>query len=304
MPTISAMPNPQIWLFGTPPTTADDPFAFSRLRESSKDHAPRHCWLEWSAGDQDDIDDPDVWARANPAFGVRVSYETCVDERGKLDDDQFRLERLGMWAGAVVRRVIPAQSWDDAGDEQSVAVDRFALGVEVGKDQECASVALAGQRADGAWHVELDDQRQGAGWVPTYVEALVLANPQIRAVVCDVGGPVAALCEQRAGVWWLKGSKVRVTPVTVKELGSACSQLLVGVVDGSVRHTRQPQLSVAVSIATKRALQDSGMWVWSRRSATSDITPIQAATLALFGAQTSTARRPARNATGRKVVTF
>lgn len=308
MPTTSAAPlgNPQ-WIFtGTPPGPAAQGEIFTRVRdEALGGKSLRLAWHEWSAEPGVDLDDRDAWRMVNPALiNGRLQFEVIEGERARFSDEGFGRERLGLWASATASRVIPAQSWDLAGDDRSVAVDRFALGVEVGKDQESASVVLAGQRPDGAWHVELDDQRQGAAWLPTYIEALVLANPKIRAVVCDVGGPVAALCEQRAGGWWLKGSKVRVTPMTVKDLAAACSQFLVGIVDGSVRHTRQPQVGVAASVATKRALQDSGMWVWSRRSVTSDITPVQAATLALWGAQTSTARRPSRNATGRKVVTF
>src|SRR5690606_39746232 len=78
VPTMSAMPNPQMWLFGTPPTEDDDPFAFTRVRESSLAKKARHCWLEWSADKDDDIDDPETWAKANPAYGIRISHEACA----------------------------------------------------------------------------------------------------------------------------------------------------------------------------------------------------------------------------------
>jgi phage terminase large subunit-like protein len=97
VPTMSAMPNPQLWLFGTPPTEDDDPFAFSRVRESAKAGKARHCWLEWSADPRDDYDSPETWAKANPSYGVRLSYEACADDRSAMDDDQFAMERLGMW---------------------------------------------------------------------------------------------------------------------------------------------------------------------------------------------------------------
>ena len=73
-----------------------------------------------------------------------------------------------------------------------------------------------------------------------------------------------------------------------------CQTLLSGVVTLDVRHIDQPQLTAAALAAGKRALGDTGMWVWSRRSATSDITPIQSATLALHGAMASKAVRPQR----------
>lgn len=299
-PTMSAMPNPQLWLFGTPPTEQDDPFAFSRVRESAKAHKARHAWLEWSAAEGDDFDDPETWAKANPSFGVRISAEACADDRAAMDDEQFAVERLGMWAAKVQGGVIPAQSWQDREDTSSVAVDDFSLGVEVGPDMEWAALSMAGSRSDGSWHVEMvDDQHtkgKGVSWLAPVVEELVSRNPEIRGVVVDVGGPIAPLVEQRGDRYWLKradGSRgVKVTPLKVKELGAGCATLLNGVVVGDVWHVGQPQLTAAALSATKRDLADTGMWVWSRRNATTDITPIQACTYALIGAQMTKPKSP------------
>lgn len=292
VPTMSARPNPQMWLFGTPPTETDDPFAFTRVRESSMANRARHCWLEWAAEQGDDIDDPETWAKANPAFGVRISLEACADDRSAMDDQQFCMERLGMWlTGPLVRGVIPLDAWDACGDELSMPVESFALGVEVAPDGVSASVALAGARADGSWHVELDEQRAGSAWVVPYVKRLIEGNPQIRAVVADAGSPSNALLDEFAT------ARVKVTTPSVRDLGSAHLRMLTGVVTGDVWHIRQPQLNSAVAVATKRPLGDTGMWVFNRASSVSDITPIQAATLALWGAQNSTVIRPMRNTT-------
>lgn len=307
VPTMSAMPNPQLWLFGTPPTETDQPFAWERVRESSLARKARHCWLEWAAADGDDIDDAETWAKANPAFGVRISYEACADDRAAMDDDQFRRERLGMWSTGSVGGVIPSQAWSDVADPASVPVDRLALGVEVGPDLGWASVALAGQRADGSWHVALeanqDTHGPGVEWLTAYVSALVAANPQIRAVMVDAAGPVAPLLEQRAPrePFYFKGTRIKVGAIRSADLGAACSALLSGVVTGDVHHINQRPLSTAALAAGKRPLADSGLWVWSRRGASSDITPIQAATLALHGAQQTKTTRPSPQAR-RKVV--
>lgn len=307
VPTMSAMPNPQMWLFGTPPTEGDDPFAFSRVRDSSLSKKVRHCWLEWAAEVGDDLDDPETWAKANPAYGVRISYEACADDRAAMDDEQFARERLGMWSSAVKRGVLPAPSWASAEDEHSLAVDRFALGVEVGPDLAWASVALAGQRSDEDWHIELNDDQntRGAGiaWLVPHIKALVAANPQVRGLVADVGGPIAPLLEQKGDRWVFKDAPdVSVTPLKVAELGSACSLVLDGIVTGWLHHIGQPQLSAAALAAGKRGLGDTGKWVWSRKAATSDITPIQAATYALWGAQSSTVKTPKRRTGSGKVV--
>jgi hypothetical protein len=79
--------------------------------------------------------------------------------------------------------------------------------------------------------------------------------------------------------------------------------VLDGIVTGWLWHIGQPQFTAAALAAGKRALGDTGKWVWSRKTAESDITPIQAATLALWGAQSSTVRKPKRSGAGRRVVT-
>jgi hypothetical protein len=124
-----------------------------------------------------------------------------------------------------------------------------------------------------------------------HIEALVKANPQVRAVMVDVAGPIKALLEQRPdGRWFFKDTKIEATPIKVAELGAACSLVLNGIVTGWLHHIGQPQFTAAALSAGKRPLGDTGMWVWSRKLATSDITPIQAATLALAGLRTRRSR--------------
>src|SRR5690606_13601687 len=197
LPTRAGRDHPQAWLLGTPPTPADDGEVFTRLRQAGiEGRDSRLAWVEWSAEPTDDFDDPATWAKANPAYGVRIDYEAIAAERAAMTDDQFARERLGIWDEVAVKGVIPDPAWREQADATSLAVDRIALGVECGPDLAWASVALAGQRADGDWHIELDEDQhtkgRGTAWLVPHLESLISANPQIRAVVVDVAGPVAA----------------------------------------------------------------------------------------------------------------
>lgn len=307
-PATSAAPlgDPQKIYTGTPPGPKVNGEVFTRIRQSGLDGKdPRRTWHEWSAEHGTDLDDRSAWALVNPALITgRLLWSEVEDERGQFSDEGFGRERLGMWAAESGGGVIPMEFWNTNADELSVPVDRFALGIEAGPDLVRASVSLAGQRPDGRWHIELDENKDGSDWLIPYVERRVRNNPQIRAVVCDVGGPMAALVEKRGGRWYLKGSAVMVTALTVKELGAGCSLLLNGVVTGDVLHTRQGQLTAAAKVATKRNLADTGMWVFHRASSVADITPIQAAAYALVGAQSASGnvRRPDRSADNRRVV--
>ena len=296
-----------LFYIGTPPRPDNDGDAFASLRAGALDGDDDVFFVEMSADEDADPDDHEQWAKANPSFPRHTPVESMLRMRKHLGSDEaWMREALGIWDAAQSNGVIPAQAWADREDVESVPVDAFTLGLEVGPDLAWASVALAGRRADGAWHIALEaDQHtvgKGAAWLTPHVEALVAANPQIRGVVVDVGGPIKALLTERNKRWFL--GKVEVTPLKVAELGAGCSTLLSGIVAGDVLHLGQPQLTSAALAATKRALGDSGMWVWHRKAATSDITPIQASTYALIGADMTKPKRPGRTGrtSGRRAV--
>jgi hypothetical protein len=261
--------------------------------------------VELGADDDADPDDQTQWTKANPSFPVHTPLESMLRMRKHLgDDESWMREALGIWDSKGAKGVIPGPSWEAQADGASMVVDRFNLGVEVGPDLAWASISLCGRRADGDWHVELDDDQhtrgRGVAWLVPALRRLVDANPQIRGITVDVGGPIAALLNERKrgqkdSVWTFKDDPgLEVTPVKVQELGQGCAALLSGIVTGFIWHIGQPQMSAAALTAKKRMLADSGLWVWHRASAESDITQIQSATLALIGAQKERTKQPGR----------
>ena len=308
VPSTNQARNPHgglVFFIGTPPRPVDNGEAFTAKRERAlSGKASDIFYVEMSADPQADLDDREQWAKANPSFPLRTPVESMMRMRENIpDDDSWRREALGVWQQVSARGVIPMDAWSDRFDELSTAVDRLSLGVEVGPDLESASVVLAGQRSDGEWHVEIDETRAGAAWLIAYVQDLLRVNPQLMGVAGDVGGPLKALTEERGGRWFLKGTQVRVRAPKVVELGAACSHLLDGVVTGWLHHIGQPQLTTAVQVAGKRALGDTGMWVFSRKTAVADITSVQAAALALWWAQNGKAStRSGRSSEGRRAV--
>jgi hypothetical protein len=295
--TTSSAPgrDPQ-WIYtGTPPGPKANGEVFTRIRtEALSGKAKRHCWHEWSCEADVDLDSTDAWRAANPALGGRLLFEIVEGERSNLSDEGFARERLGMWSSASTSHIIDAESWAMVADPASMPIERLALGIEVAPDRSVASVALAGERADGVWHVELDEQRSGTGWIVPWVAARCERN-NIRAVVVDQLSPAASLLDDFAK------AKVKVTTTSGAELANACGQFYDGVMDARLRHTDQPQVNVALSVVSKRPLGDR--WVWNRKTANADITPIVAESLALWGSQAATVKRAGgRRSSGRKAV--
>jgi hypothetical protein len=301
-----------LFFMGTPPRPTDPSEAFSlRRAEALSGESGDAIWLEIGADPESDPNDQKQYPRMNPSFPKRTPLNSILRLRKNLgDEDSWNREGRGIWDPVTSSGVLPGPSWLTQTDEVSRADTRISLGVEVGPDLAWASVAIAGERADESWHFELDDDQhtrgRGTAWLIPHIQYLVANNPQIRSVVVDVAGPVKALLDERGGRWFFKGTTVQATPVKVAELGVGCADVLDGIVTGWLHHIGQPQFTAAALAAGKRPLGDTGMWVWSRKTAESDITPIQAGTLALIGAraQSQDVRKPTRTGRGRRVVTY
>jgi hypothetical protein len=75
---------------------------------------------------------------------------------------------------------------------------------------------------------------------------------------------------------------VKVQKVTAAEHAQACGLMLDLVAEGGLRHLGSLELADAIKGASSRNLADG--WVWSRKSSRTDISPLVAATLALWAA--------------------
>lgn len=303
VPATNQATNPLLLFTGTPPKPTDpcEVFTAKRAKALAGDSAGM-AYIEFSADEDADPDDPVQWKKANASYPRRTPSQAIMRMRENLTDDSFMREALGVWDTSKTLAVIDAASWKLVADPASMAIDRLSLGVDVspGTDARVASVALAGQRADGLWHVELDQHREGVDWVPAYLEGVCHRN-RLHAVVLD---EKSGLVESRNGRHFVKETNIAVTLASAegRDMAIACAKFFDTVMGQSLRHTDQPQMNLALSVARKRPIGDA--WGWNRRTATSDITPLVAATLALWGTQSATVKRPGgnRRTEGRRAV--
>lgn len=288
-----------VFFMGTPPRKSDDGDEFANRRAKAlAGKFDSGVYIELSAEQGADPDDRAQWALANPSFPHRTPVESMERMREQLtDEDSFLREALGVWDAVSTKQVIDPESWQRAGDTGSVPSSRFVLAVDVSPDQARASVAFAGLRADGLVHVELYEQRSGSAWLAGWIAEKCAAN-DIAAVVVDEASPAAPLVAE------LRRRKVRqVVSTGARDMASACADFYSLVEGGELRHTDQPQVNAALAVARKRSLGDG--WAWNRKSADADITPIVAATLAVWGVRSGRVRGGNKERTGgRRVVTW
>jgi phage terminase large subunit-like protein len=278
VPTMSARANPQAWLFGTPPTEDDDPFAFSRVRKSSIAKKVRHCWLEWSADPDDDFDDPATWAKANPSYGVRISEEACADDRAAMDDEQFALERLGMWEEVGQNNIIRPSDWAACRDTESQIARQTYFALDVSPLQSWAAIGVCGAREDGLPHVEVIEHRESTSWVVPRMVELDQRWPNL-CVYIAAGSAAVSLVPD------LKDAGLTVEVMPASDAAPSCGHFYDAATSAAMRHMGQPVLDAALSAAARRNVGD-GAWAWGRRKSTVDITALYAVTTALWAFHT------------------
>jgi len=289
-----------LFFMGTPPRPTDPGEEFTNRRTKAlESKSSKAVYVEFSADPDAEPDDHEQWSMANPSFPLRTPVESMERMRAQLtDDDSFKREALGIWDAVGSTRVIDEVTWGLASDPASMAVERLTLSIEVPPDRKTAAVGLSGRRADGRWHVELYEERGGVDWAIPYVVERAAKN-RLHAVVVD---ELSGLVEKRRDRNYLIGTDIVVTLAASegRDMAIACAKFYDGIHDMSVKHTDQPQVNVALSVATKRVL--GAGWAWNRKDPTSNISPLVAETLALWGAQNDNVQRPQRRSGSRTAV--
>jgi hypothetical protein len=293
LPTLSARPDPQLWIFGTPPETADA-WAYG-LREDGESGAdPRLMWMDWGA-DLDPTDaeqrkaaaaDVDLWYACNPALGGRISEEFVRGESLPSGlGERFVIERLGAWLPRLKEGtgVIDLDVWAELADRESRRVGDVAFAVDITPSRDWASIAAYGLREDGLGHVEVIDRRPGTDWVvPRLVQLADRWDPV--AIGLDVKGPAGSLLVDLDKAGLGKPEDVEAPArgdlaiPTAQDVAAACGQFTDAITQGTLRHIDQDEVAAAIRGAKTRPLGDA--WAWGRRISTQDISPLVSITLA------------------------
>lgn len=289
IPTLRARPNPQVWYAGSAVDQEihEHGVVFTRIRERGMSgDDPSLCYFEWSLDfdhpsevPEDVAADPEMWARANAALGIRVSVEHVEMEHRALDNRTFAVEILGVGdyprTDGTSDLVITAEQWFALEDPESVILDPVCLAFDVSPERK-ASIAAAGRREDGLWGVEVIDRRPGTHWIAERLVDLVTKHSPLE-VVADERAPSASLLQA------VDAAGVAVRKLNANEHTQACGRLIDAVAEQTMRHPGGPVLWNAIRGAATRPLGDA--WAWSRRSSTVDISPLTAMTFALWSAQ-------------------
>lgn len=239
------------------------------------------AYFEWSAPEDADPGDLDVWRGCMPALGLTVPlaaiqrrYDKAVAE-GNLNG--FRRAYLNQWVpkSSDEPPTISETMWAAQRDDFSSLTGRPSLALDVTMDRQVAYIAAAGDRADGLGHLQVLAQLPGSEHVVAEIEAL-RSRREITTVVLDPSSAAGALIPelQRAGI--------PVELVTATEVAQACGALYDGLVQSRFRYVEHEALSKAVGNAILRA-STRGASRWFPIGDGPSVSPLYAVTLAAHG---------------------
>lgn len=290
MPIMFARPNWQLWYA----SSAGKPMShvLRRIRQRGINGDPGLAYYEWSV-DEDVYKenpeavaaDPEMWARANPSYGIRITRETLALAQRSMDDVEFAREVLGIWDDPRGAPLIDLAAWSRLADPGSqITGPSMVFALDVSPGLESGAICVAGYRDDDLIHVEVTgaeelDHRRGVDWIVPRVVALQ-EQWDPAAWVVDPSGPAGALLVD------LADAGIEVQTVNVRELAQASGNMLKAAIappeTSQLRHLGQLDLTEAVRAAKKRDIGDGG-WSFGRRATEEDISPLLAATLAFHG---------------------
>lgn len=294
MPTMAAVPNPQIWYLGSAGIGVLS-VQLGRLRRralaalESGTPDPSLAYFEWSINahadecgpgctDHDDIDGPESPLIANPAIGYRLTLEKTTHERLSMGAEGYARERLGVGSypsdGTDTWQVIGEDAWRALAAAESAPEGAVVFSIDMTPERSHAAIAVAGAWRGGT-HVEIVDHQPGTGWIVERAQALH-TKWRPRAWVVDGGGPAGSLIPDIEAALGIE-----VVQPKTREIAASCGQFYDAVTQQNLSHLDQAPLAAALAGAQKRPLGDA--WAWARRVVSVDISPLVAATLAKWG---------------------
>ncbi len=277
----------QIIYTGTPPYPGCPGEAFRRRRTVCTTEPGAHdAWHEWSVEaktvDEIVLADRALWARANPALGLRLTEAFTAEELRTLPADGFARERLGWWSPVLTAQesfAIPAELWDACKSAAQKPEGKTAYGVKFSADGSEVSLCGAVIPTAGPARISLIERKSTAVGTRWLAQWLCERYGRASCVVIDGRNGADVLVDRIADTWKIRGSVVRPSG---RDVVAAAGTLTDALAEKTVSwYAGQEALRESAVTSVKRPI--SGGWGFGGENAG----PIEAAALALWGAKTS-----------------
>lgn len=252
-------------------------------------------FAEWSVDENAGYDRgaPETLVPANPALGIRITVEFCLDDEQPsfARDEEWDRERLGVGRypadpeeARLIPRVLSEALAIPYGSPRYMRPPAgvFAAGVAVKPDRSWSSISVV-WRDESTDVIDVVDRRRGTRWLKGRVRELRRKwGDRLVAVVIDDHGPGKNLIEEFEAEDD-DGGPVEINPVGLDEYGDATAGLYDDMTEpGQITIAHRGHRALVEAMAGVESRSVGERWVWKRTGST-DITPLEAATLARHG---------------------
>ena len=274
---ITASPNPQTLMCGTPPTMISKGTVFTAYRGQVLSGEEEDAgWAEWSVPQMSDTKDVDLWYETNPSLGLLTTERTIRNSIGSdtVDDN---IQRLGLWILSNLHSAISEEDWDGCkldGKPEISGEPALFMGVKYGKDGNNVSAAVAVKLDGGRVFVEALDcrpQRNGNSWIIAFLQ-----NPHFKAVAVDGASGQRILADEMTDA----GLDTPVIFPKVSDITTANGLFEQELFGDSIRHSGQPALRQIVTNCEHRAIGTSGGYGYKSILDGADVSLLEAVSLA------------------------
>jgi hypothetical protein len=231
------------------------------------------------------LDDEELWAQANTLLGRQRSNGTGLtltkmrNFRRSEPPREWMRERMGWGEEPGAAAVFGTGNWEACHGVIEPDEVLVAVGVAVSIDlSHAAIVGATGSRE----HPKLRVLQSGPGtdWVLGRLSELRRQHRDVMVVI-DQKGPGGSLV--RDIEVHDRDSVDQIGPATpaLDNMLDACADLYKAIVERRLVHEDDPELTAAAQGVVKRPVRDR--WMWGRSQSSVDISPLEAATLAVWG---------------------
>jgi hypothetical protein len=180
LPTQSAMFDPQVWFFGTPPR--DDTAWIYTIKAAGEGNAPNTAWFDYgidyidpmTAEFRETVGTEETNRKTNPSMGIRRPNKTGVRQKaaeGELAKlgvtMRFAMERNGMWlprARTAGDSAIDPQLWAKLASAKPEVPGEIAVAFHINAKRTHGTIMWAG-KIDGLWRIGIADHKPGVDWI-------------------------------------------------------------------------------------------------------------------------------------------
>jgi hypothetical protein len=239
----------------------------------------------------DDRDDPEIWARSNPAMGIRVDQSSFEGEITDMSFIEFNREilNIGEWPlRDAPWRVVDKEIWNDLVVPNAGTMPPVCLAVEVDEDGKAAAIGAAWYSGQGKNRKLVVSNPKGCVLNSTegLVEQLIKTHDfvkknfgSVRAIVVPKDGPAAGVGDEIEKKFFGK-----VVRATAQDQATAFAFFTQQVNERELWHrseTEASELYKAIGSAETRIVGDAGK-TWMRRDAAKPVSPASAVSLAAW----------------------